>query len=1010
MALRRAQELEGIGRPLASLALLQEVLGSRRHRTWSVAYEQIMIFYCDLCLKMHRSREAKEGLHQYRNLAMTPAPGSLEKVIRYLLDRSEEQCRQAKAASDAAAVAAHETPTPLGVLDEEDGAEDGGGIGAEAILLSGIQTDVGKSQRDSLVLVPSIKFLWEIYRAVLDILRSNTKLEHVYHSTAVSAFQFCRAYQRKTEFRRLSDLLRLHFGNLIKYGGGDPSGKNNHKIRGWEGWTAEAIELHLQTRFAQLETASFLKLYTEGFRTVEDIYNILQISHNKRRKDPDFPPPKARLMAKYYEQLIELFWVSENYLFHAFAWYKYYVLCKEYNKAMSDELKAEQASAVLLAALCIPSLPPKSEDVSSPVSSDGQQDRTSRMATLLGFYTSNPTRESLLEEITHQGVFEKVPAYLQELYRLLEEDSDPLNLVRSGKPLLEQITASEQGKSGLKIGSSDEPLMGRYVQPLRSVILLKLLWNLSSVYHTVKIDFLKELTDGLGMTFEGVEKSIVLFTQTHKGLVVRIDHRSGCLRFGDIQLESDAMRSQLTVLGQSLEVLAAKISPSVSAESPEITARRSEVFETARDVGGRQHADMLARKAWIENRKDAIARLEKEQEELAKQKKIAEAAARKAEEERRLEREAVLREQEKRRKIEQDLENERKVGLLKAMGQYSESMTEQELTDLDVDKLQKEHQDKLNKKREEAEQKTREVAKQLDYLVRAIRIEELPIIKKKYEEKVTSDREQYEKEVIEKAEKAREQWEADIKEKATLSAHSVFGYMRDFHGMAMEGRRSKHAILCEEADRAAEVQAEKDKIKRARRRKLEEDRRNAEEAERRRQEEIVRKLEEERRKKEEARAEREAEEERRRQAEDERMAAERERMNQQREDNAPRPSRALDGAFGGGGSRGGGGAGGRYVPPSRRGDTGGSRFDGARGGGGGGGGGSSRFGDRGGGSYPGGGRYEGRQQDDRGGGGGGSRPGGYGDRGGDRGGYGDRDRGGYGDRDRGGDRGGGRRW
>ena len=43
------------------------------------------------------------------------------------------------------------------------------------------------------------------------------------------------------------------------------------KIRGWEGWTAESIELHLQTRFAQLETASTLRLYTEGFRTVEDI-------------------------------------------------------------------------------------------------------------------------------------------------------------------------------------------------------------------------------------------------------------------------------------------------------------------------------------------------------------------------------------------------------------------------------------------------------------------------------------------------------------------------------------------------------------------------------------------------------------------------------------------------------------------------------------------------------------------------------------------------------------------
>ena len=92
------------------------------------------------------------------------------------------------------------------------------------------------------------------------------------------------------------------------------------QVRGWEGWTAESIELHLQTRFAQLETASALRLYTEGFRTVEDIYNILQISRT-RRKLPgvNIPPPKAKIMAAYYEKLTNLFWVSENYLFHAFA-------------------------------------------------------------------------------------------------------------------------------------------------------------------------------------------------------------------------------------------------------------------------------------------------------------------------------------------------------------------------------------------------------------------------------------------------------------------------------------------------------------------------------------------------------------------------------------------------------------------------------------------------------------------------------------------------------------------
>jgi translation initiation factor 3 subunit A len=230
LALRRAYELQGIHQSEAALALLHDVLSSRRHRTWSPTYEQIMIAYLNLCLKLHRAREAKDGLHQYRNLAQAQAPGSLEKVIRYLLEKAEDQCSRAKAAADAAAAAASETPAPLSLFDDaEDDGEGDGGIGPQAILLSSMSTDPAKNQRDSLMLLPSLKFLWEIYRAVLDILRSNSKLEHVYHATAQSAFHFCREYSRRLEFRRLSELLRMHLGNLQKYGD-EVSGKPNNKV------------------------------------------------------------------------------------------------------------------------------------------------------------------------------------------------------------------------------------------------------------------------------------------------------------------------------------------------------------------------------------------------------------------------------------------------------------------------------------------------------------------------------------------------------------------------------------------------------------------------------------------------------------------------------------------------------------------------------------------------------------------------------------------------------------
>jgi translation initiation factor 3 subunit A len=742
----------------------------------------------------------------------------------------------------------------------------------------------------------------------------------------------------------------------------------------------------LQTRFAQLETASVLHLYTEGFRTVEDIYNILQISHARRKLHPELPPPKAKLMAAYYEKLTTLFWVSENHLFHAFAWYKYYNLCKEYNRGMSPDLKRKHASAVLLAALCIPTM--EQEDLQFEDAS--RKEKMARMATLLGFHTRNPTRAALLEEIQSRGIFEQVPEYLQQLYYLLEEDSDPLVLVEKAKPLLAQLAQETGSSTGMASDNNNDDdadattldtTLGRYVQPLTDVLLLKLLLNLNSAYHTVKMDHLQLLTEGLGMTFEHVEKSIVLFTQSHKGLVVRMDHRAGCLRFGDAQLESDAMRSQLTTLGHQLETVCTILDPSLQKTIP--AGARAAVYQTIRDTREADHAAILVRKAKIEGRKEESERLTLEKVKEEQTKKAVEEAARRAEEERRIAREQQVREQEKQKKIQREMDNTKKQQLLEAMGQNTEAMTQDEIAEIDTAKLQKEHQDKINKKKETIERKTRAAAKRLDYLCRAIRIEELPLVKTKYEEKNKTDKDQYEQEVIEKAKRAKVQWEADIKDKKILSDHAVFDHMKAFEEKVMEGRRLQHVVLCSQADEDAEIQAENAKMDRARKRKLDEQKRTQEEDARRQKEHEEAQAEDERRKREDARREKDAVEEERRQAELARMQDERDRKDKEQASRAPPPS-----------------SGGKYVPPSNRG-----------GGGGGGPSGGSRFGG-GGDRYAGGGRYEGRDGGDRrdGGGGGGDRRGGGGG-----GAYGDRDRrdGGGGDRDRrdgGGDGGGNSRW
>ena len=65
----------------------------------------------------------------------------------------------------------------------------------EMVLLSAVSGEDAQDRSDRKILMPWVKFLWESYCQCLELLRTNVRVERLYHDIAQQAFRFCLKYQ-----------------------------------------------------------------------------------------------------------------------------------------------------------------------------------------------------------------------------------------------------------------------------------------------------------------------------------------------------------------------------------------------------------------------------------------------------------------------------------------------------------------------------------------------------------------------------------------------------------------------------------------------------------------------------------------------------------------------------------------------------------------------------------------------------------------------------------------------
>lgn len=708
---------------------------------------------------------------------------------------------------------------------------------------------------------------------MLEILKNNARLEVMYQSTALQAFGFCQKYARKTEFRRLCELMRNHVQNAAKYQ------SQMHAINLSD---PDTLQRHLDTRFQQLNVAVELELWQEAFRSVEDIHTLLSLS--KR-------PAKNIMMANYYEKLTRIFLVSENYLFHAAAWSRYYNLLrqsanvvssgqslKKDNPAVTEADMGRAASFVLLAALAIPVISTSRSRGALIDVDEARKNKNNRLTNLLGM-SQAPTRAVLFKDAMSKGLLKRVKPEIRELYQILEVDFHPLSICKKISPILTQI--------------SSDPEMEKYVLPLQQVILTRLFQQLSQVYESVELKFvynLAQFPDPFQVASGTIEKFIM--NGCKKGdLAIRIDHATGVLTFdsdvfssakalhpgtgtGSAETETSSVqrlqstpaeivRSQLTRLAKTLYITCQYVDPSFNAMRQQ---NKAAAFARAQAGAEQEHQETLSRRAIIEKKKElASDALQKKQKEEETRKRIhvqqlqEREASRLAEEQKARERKRLQDEQKrvKQETIAKEIEDLKK--------HKNIDLGDINIDDLDSDRLRMLRIEQLAREKNELSNNLRVTGKRIDHLERAFRKEEIKLLPRDYEAQLEQDSTAYEKSKEQTLRESERKHKDDVALKHRLSR--LVPIYETFRNDIAERRHEEFEKRRKQADREYNTAVEKRKQSareakaKARREREEAERREREEEERiaREAEEKAAEEVEKKRKLQETKAKREAE-------------------------------------------------------------------------------------------------------------------------------------------------------
>lgn len=820
-ALKRADELISVDQHQGALQSLYEYLTARRIR-WAQpsTVEPIVFRFLELGVELKKGKLIKDGLHQYKKLVQGTPEGlvSVGAVARKYIDLVE-----AKMASEQAK--ANESQK------EEEDEDLESSVTPENLLLSVYETDQSIGGFNDEAVTSWMKFTWESYRAVLDLLRNNSQLEITYSGVVNRSMNFCLKYQRKNEFKRLAEMLRQHL-DAANY----QQSKTGNNIVDLS--DPETLQRYLDQRFHLVNACVKLELWHEAFKAIDDVYHLMKMSTR---------PTKPSTLANYYENLARVFFVSGNQTLHTAAWEKFYKLYTT-NKNATDEQLSHYASLILLSALAV------QPDFLPTVGYDPQM----RLYRFLDF-DAKRTRKDAIDSALQEDTYKRIDPDIKELYELLEVKYDFNTIKDDLAKLLPQL--------------EKKSYFAQYSDLLGNVIMRKLIVSASQLYTTVNTDELYSaitLPAPWNLSYWDIEKAL-LQAAIEDYVSFSIDHASNSVTFAKDPFEifageeeqvadqaedeeeageerEDGEKEQLKEDGGEGEgeEPVNEPEPVVITRNTFIRNKLAQLSESLEDeeefnTGSYLEKVKIARQTLIKQTQDIIDNAKRYAEERAKksqeqrQKNMA-SAAENAEQDAEIRQqrmmeekaaiEAKMEEDAQRRLVERkrrEFEALKEIELKKFIKEINEKghaqIDPEEAKNLDITDIRKIIVEQLSQDKQDLEERMNYSLKKLDHTERALRKYELPALQKQADEMTAKDSTRNEELKAKIVKKAKQEYDTRMADHERL-----VGVYNDYEKLKNRLKSTHDAkmgsILAEK--RAALEEAKKARIEEVRRQRYEE--------------------------------------------------------------------------------------------------------------------------------------------------------------------------------------------